>query len=310
MDEQRVVQHTRMERRLPVASLRIVVLKLDHLGDFILGLPAMERLRRLFPRAHITLVCGAWNLAAARGLGLFDAVVEFGAFPQRLDQGAWPERAVLVERLREVLVESFDLAIDLRVDDDTRDYLCAVNARLRAGVGTRSRFGFLDVFLPIDATRAQPPPASLLAAAQFSHAAQCQDLRFAIAFEGCVTAPESLVFGPYLRLPLGHYRLRPFIEVSLGEISCEVVIDDCSLWSGPVGSEITFFNPVPMGHFQFRLTRSETDPACAFRFFGGELTRDAVSDGLHQSEYLQLLVELVAMRVHSGILTEVPLCRV
>ena len=41
------------------AKLRIIVFKLDHFGDFIIGLPSLHRLRRLFADGHITLVCGS-----------------------------------------------------------------------------------------------------------------------------------------------------------------------------------------------------------------------------------------------------------
>src|ERR1700694_853439 len=45
---------------------RVLVLKLDHRGDFLIGLPALEMLRATFADDHITLVCGSWNAATAR----------------------------------------------------------------------------------------------------------------------------------------------------------------------------------------------------------------------------------------------------
>ena len=301
----------RVERRRAVPVVRVVVLKLDHLGDFIMGLPAMERLRAHFPHALLTLVCGAWNMAAARGLGLFDRLVAFDAFPADGQHDDWPRRDVLVGRLLERLDETFDLAIDLRVDEDTRPYLLAVSSRVRAGIGTRSRFAFLDVFLPVDATRAQPPPPRVLPAHLFRHNPPCTDQGYAIGLAGPVTQPCVLVFGPYAQLPLGRYRFRPFLEMAAGQVSLEVVIDDAVVLraSARPGAVLRFFNPTPSGHLQVRVLGAPDGPAGGFRFFGGALERDDVSDGLHQSEYLVLLVELVALRVKGGLLTEDAACR-
>lgn len=295
---------TRVERRRPVPARHILVLKLDHLGDFIMGIPAMERLRGHFPKARITLVCGSWNVASADALGLFDCVLALDAFPLHASDGTWPDPAMLMTKLSHMIATPVDLAIDLRVDGDTRAYLQAVPARFRAGIGTASRFGCLDVFLPIDATRPQPPPPSVLTAERFRAGALCRHQGYAIGFAGRVGAPEILVFGPYLELPSGRYRFRPFLEVAAGSVGYDILIDDAPVARGRLVAEetITFHNPAPSGHFQFRLILSATDPSCAFRFFGGEVLRAPVSDGLHQSEYLALLVELVALRVQAGLL--------
>src|SRR5271167_106161 len=67
----------------PPEIQRILVLKLDHLGDFIIGLPALHALRELFPAAHIRLVCGRWNQGSARDCGLADEVRTFDFFAER-----------------------------------------------------------------------------------------------------------------------------------------------------------------------------------------------------------------------------------
>ena len=75
--------------------LRILVLKLDHLGDFIIGTPALQRLRDAFPSAHIRLVVGAWNRAAAEASGVADELVLYDYFPQHaLNWDGKPHEAV------------------------------------------------------------------------------------------------------------------------------------------------------------------------------------------------------------------------
>ena len=66
----------------PLEVRRIVVLKLDHRGDFILATAAFEAVRSAFPNAHITVVCGPWNVAEAEGGGMFDRVLGLAFFPE------------------------------------------------------------------------------------------------------------------------------------------------------------------------------------------------------------------------------------
>src|ERR1700731_4948423 len=61
---------------------RLLILKLDHFGDFLIGLPALKRLRQAFPADHITLVCGSWNVELARRLGVADEVRTYDFFPE------------------------------------------------------------------------------------------------------------------------------------------------------------------------------------------------------------------------------------
>src|SRR5205085_2815895 len=49
------VYHFAFEER---RGRRLLVMKLDHYGDFLIGLPALQKLRGAFRADHITLVCG------------------------------------------------------------------------------------------------------------------------------------------------------------------------------------------------------------------------------------------------------------
>src|SRR5215472_19309180 len=101
---------------------RLLVLKLDHYGDFLIGLPAMKRLREAFAGDHITLLCGSWNVELARRLGIADEVRTYNFFPE--NGALWTGEAHEgLDRFREACSGSFDIAIDLRVDEDTRSLL-------------------------------------------------------------------------------------------------------------------------------------------------------------------------------------------
>ena len=142
----------------PAKVTRILVLKLDHHGDFIIGLPALRELRRAFPDASIRMVCGRWNEATARASGLVDDVRCFDYFPERavdcngvLPPTDWNQFAAATEG-------QFDIAVDLRVDEDSRTLLARVDAEVRCGIGSQAKFPMLDIALP-DTSREPVPEA-------------------------------------------------------------------------------------------------------------------------------------------------------
>lgn len=70
---------TRVEGDAKPVISRVLILKLDHLGDFIMSLPVLERaspVRRCDDRPGR----GSWNSEMARELGLADRVIAFDAF--------------------------------------------------------------------------------------------------------------------------------------------------------------------------------------------------------------------------------------
>lgn len=132
---------------------RILCLKLDHIGDVLIAAPALMLLRRSFPQAHITLVCGPWNVGLARRLKVADEIVPAAIFSQvslaDLDPAARAERRdTAVAELQARGLGPFDLAIDLRRDDDTREILKLFQARAYVGFGDLATFSYLDVALP------------------------------------------------------------------------------------------------------------------------------------------------------------------
>ncbi|MBV9784350.1 MAG: glycosyltransferase family 9 protein [Acidisphaera sp.] len=125
----------------------ILVLKVDHIGDFLLAMPALALLRRNFPDARISLLCGKWNAGLAEKTGLFDAVIPFEFFPGNADA---QRRGRDPRELEELGLPMFDLAIDMRVDEDARVLLRHVSARCKAGYYSR--------LMPSDMAIVLPPP--------------------------------------------------------------------------------------------------------------------------------------------------------
>lgn len=111
---------------------RIIVLKLDHLGDFFVAIKAMTMVRQAWPSADITLVCGPWNEPLAAKLAIFDKIIPFSFFNQVSSKSAVAP-AYDFSAIAGVVSGEFDLAIDLRHDDDTRRFLDHINATYRVG---------------------------------------------------------------------------------------------------------------------------------------------------------------------------------
>ena len=64
-------------RRPPERPARILVIKLDHLGDVLTAIPALAALRASHPSAHITALVGPWAADLLRQYSLVDAVAVY-----------------------------------------------------------------------------------------------------------------------------------------------------------------------------------------------------------------------------------------
>lgn len=127
---------------------RILVVKLDHIGDFVTSIPAIRRLKTLFPAATLHVLAGR----AARSLVTMepsiDGHIEFEFFHARSGLGQKELDQSAFEELRERLVPyRFDLAVDLRRHLDTRIVLRYTGARILAGYDRTGLHTFLDIAL-------------------------------------------------------------------------------------------------------------------------------------------------------------------
>jgi len=109
---------------------RILLIKADAIGDFILSLDAMLALRQAFPAAHLTLACGPWNVQIARALDLFDEIHVVNFFESRADK---PRPPFSVQVLNGLEKKIFDLAVDVRIDLDTRVIFPHIQATYKCG---------------------------------------------------------------------------------------------------------------------------------------------------------------------------------
>lgn len=137
-----------------VRKKKILVLKLDHRGDFLLALPALKKLRAKYPFATVDLLVGSWNLEIAKAFGLGDSVFTFDFFQSQ--SSSIPvfkneEFEALVRRMGH-----YDIAVDFRRQRDTRFLLLKIDASLRAGYETHDEGIDVSIDLCLESQIDQP----------------------------------------------------------------------------------------------------------------------------------------------------------
>ncbi len=290
----------------------ILVLKLDHRGDFILSRPAMEALRHQFPSSRLTLVCGPWNQGEAEQLGIFDEVIGFSFFPEVASHVTHvpAEKERVAQFAKKMAGRSFDLAVDLRVDQDTRRLLNAVSAAHRAGFGSAELFPFLDIALPfINPTVSGRVEQRLITADRFTAlVGRHEGLAIVnpVRLKGMARG-DRLIYGPYADFDVGDWSVELNIEPL--ERDFELAYDVCCdagstiLGAGllPVrrGEPPTIMLHLdePVRGVELRVAVGATNQVRPFRFLGCRATKRGSFPALHQQEMLVLLASLVAHRM-------------
>lgn len=117
--------------------IRILAIKLDHLGDFVLAIAALSKLRARYPYATIDVLIGSWNVSIAEELGIFDNIYTFDFFRKKSSEDPTVDEAVTEQALSQL--GAYDIAIDLRRPKDTRFLLIKINADMKIGYETFDR---------------------------------------------------------------------------------------------------------------------------------------------------------------------------
>lgn len=135
--------------QIPRDSIRrILVTKVDHIGDCVTALPAVRRLKNCFPDAHFDVLAAPWSREIWALEPAIEEVIEFDVFHLQSAEGRREfAEADLVALAKRLAPYQFDLAIDLRKSPDTRTILQRAGARWLAGFDHKGQFPWLDVAL-------------------------------------------------------------------------------------------------------------------------------------------------------------------
>ena len=127
---------------------RILVVKVDHIGDFVTAIPAMRRLKEIFPAASLHVLASRAARAFAETEDCIDEFIEFEFFHAVSGLGPKDISEEEYQALRAQLTPyRFDIAVDLRKHLDTRDVLRYTPARYLAGYDYMGQYPFLDIAL-------------------------------------------------------------------------------------------------------------------------------------------------------------------
>ena len=125
---------------------RLLVVKLDHIGDFIAAMPAMRRLKTLFPNAELHVLAAKASQSLAALEPAIDRMHEFNFFHAKSAEGRLEVEEDALQALQARLAPlHFDLAIDLRRQGDTRPVLRFTGATWLAGFDQGNQYPYLDI---------------------------------------------------------------------------------------------------------------------------------------------------------------------
>ncbi len=123
---------------------RILVIKLDHLGDVLLATPVFSNLRRAYPNAELHALTGAWSRVVLEKHPDVNKVIEYNS-PTFCRTGQPTSFRGTFQLYRELRRQKYDLMVELRSDWWT---VCFAFGRLtpkrlsRAALQIANRLGF------------------------------------------------------------------------------------------------------------------------------------------------------------------------
>lgn len=154
-------------RRRPAAPKRILVLRLERIGDLLMTLPALADLQSFAPGTEIDLVVGSWNVDMARAIVPVSHVIPLdAAWLSR--EGGGLEIPSLLRTARGWRATHYDLAINFEPDIRGNLITAASGAAWTAGYRSGGGGAVLDLALDFDSRRHTTDNARQLVAAVFN----------------------------------------------------------------------------------------------------------------------------------------------
>jgi ADP-heptose:LPS heptosyltransferase len=148
----------------PRPPRRVLLLRLERIGDLLMSLDAIEDVRQAAPAADIDLVVGSWNADLARRIRGMRRI-------KTLDAG-WLSRdgrglsfTAMFRTARSWAREQYDLGINFEPDIRSNLLLAACRAQKTAGFSSGGGGGLLDIGLTYDPRRHTAENARRLTAA-------------------------------------------------------------------------------------------------------------------------------------------------
>ena len=139
-------------RRKPRVLGRILLLRLERIGDLLMALPAIAAVRAHAPNAQIDLVVGSWNADLARAIPSVNGVETLDA-AWLAREGSGAGLASMLKTAAGWRGRHYDLAINFEPDVRTNLVIAAAGARWTAGYRSAGGGPLLDEALEFDPRR-------------------------------------------------------------------------------------------------------------------------------------------------------------
>ena len=139
----------RGRRRRPAAPRRILLMRIERIGDLLMALPAIRDVRALAPHADIDLVVGSWNNGLAQAIPFVTRVLTMDA-GWLARGGAAQNLGSLVKTARSWAARQYDLAINFEPDLRSNYFLAQSGAKWTVGYRSGGGGALLDVALDYD----------------------------------------------------------------------------------------------------------------------------------------------------------------
>ncbi len=133
----------------PGEPRRILLLRLERIGDLLMTQPAIAAVRRRAPRAEIDLVVGSWSAPLAPLIGGVDRCETLDV-PWLAREGTGAPLAALLRRARAWKRRRYDLAVNFEPDIRSNALLALSGARRRVGFASRGGAACLTDALEYD----------------------------------------------------------------------------------------------------------------------------------------------------------------
>jgi ADP-heptose:LPS heptosyltransferase len=127
--------HKSSSKSVPITVNRVLVMRIDQLGDMSVSVPALRRLREIIPHAHITGLLSSANEGLGRTLGIFDDVIVVDIPDDDMHQRRVLDEQGQIELARLLEPHRFDVAIDLAVSGVSYKLLHLSGAPVTMGFG-------------------------------------------------------------------------------------------------------------------------------------------------------------------------------
>ncbi len=120
------------QREIQQTPQRILLLRLERIGDLLMVLDAIAAVRAMAPQAEIDLVVGSWNVSLARTIPGVSSVETLDV-PWMAREGRGLSWRSLIARARAWRVKGYDLALNFEPDIRSNLLLALSGAPRRAG---------------------------------------------------------------------------------------------------------------------------------------------------------------------------------